>query len=55
MINSNQTWISLVNFETKVQSKEWIDMHSPNKVKKFKQALSERKQMVTPFLERKQL
>jgi hypothetical protein len=45
--------VSLVNFETKEQSKQWMNTHSPNKLKKFKQTLSARKLMATVFCDRK--
>jgi acyl-CoA thioesterase len=42
-----------VNVETKEQSKQWINKHSPNKLKKYKQTLSARKLMETVFYDRK--
>jgi hypothetical protein len=42
-----------VNAETKQQSKQWMHIHSPNKPKKFKQILSDTKQMTTVFWDRK--
>jgi hypothetical protein len=36
-----------VNVETKKQSKQWMNTHSPNKPKKFKQTSSARKLMAT--------
>jgi hypothetical protein len=44
-----------VIFEAKEQSKEWMNTHSPNKPKKFKQTLSTRKLMETLFWDRKGL
>jgi hypothetical protein len=35
-----KTWVSVVNDETKVQSKQWINTHSTTKLNKFKQMLS---------------
>jgi hypothetical protein len=47
------TWVSFVNAETKEQSKQWIYTHSPNKSKKFKQTLSNRKLTGNVFWDRK--
>jgi hypothetical protein len=41
----DETWVALVNVETKEQSKHRMHTHSPNKPKKFKQTLSARKLM----------
>jgi hypothetical protein len=41
-----------VNVETKEQSKQWINNHSPNKTEKFKE-MSARKLMATVFWDRK--
>jgi hypothetical protein len=38
-----------VNVETKEQLKQWMDRHSPNKRKEFKQVLSARKLMAAAF------
>jgi DNA-binding transcriptional MocR family regulator len=39
-LTGDETWVSFVNVETKEQSKQWINTHSPNKQKKFKQTLT---------------
>jgi hypothetical protein len=39
-VTEDETCVSFVNVETKEQSKQWMDTHSPNKPKKFKQTLS---------------
>jgi hypothetical protein len=39
-IRGHETWGSLMNVETKEQSKQRVHTHSPNKPKKFKQTLS---------------
>jgi hypothetical protein len=39
-VTGDETWVSFVNFETQMQSKQWMHTHSPNKLKKFKQPLS---------------
>jgi hypothetical protein len=36
-VTSDETWVSVVNVETKEQSKHWMHTHSPNRPKKFKQ------------------
>jgi hypothetical protein len=36
-VKGDETWVSLLNVETKEQSKQWMQTHSPNKPKKFKQ------------------
>jgi hypothetical protein len=36
-VTGDETWVSVVNAETKDQSKQWMHTHSPNKPKKFKQ------------------
>jgi hypothetical protein len=41
-----------VNVEDKQQSKQWIHIHSPNKLKKFKQTPA-RKLMASVFWDRK--
>jgi hypothetical protein len=48
-VTDDETWVSYVNVATKEQSKQWIHMHSPNKLKTFKQTLSARKLMATVF------
>jgi hypothetical protein len=52
-VTDDETWVSFVNVETKVQSKQWMQTYSPNKPKKFKQTLSTRKLMATVFWGRK--
>jgi hypothetical protein len=52
-VTGEETWIQFVNSETKEQSKQWMHTHSPNKPKKFKQTLSNRKMMATGFWDRK--
>jgi histone-lysine N-methyltransferase SETMAR len=42
-----------VKAETKEQSKQWINRHSPKKLKKYKQTLSAIKLMATVFWDRK--
>jgi hypothetical protein len=39
-ITDDETWVSFVNVETKVQPKQWMHTQPPNKLKKFKQTLS---------------
>jgi hypothetical protein len=39
-VTGDETWVSFMNVETKKQSKQWMDTHSPNKAKKFKQTSS---------------
>ena len=45
IVTGDETWIPFVNSETKAASKQWMHPHSPNKPKKFKQTLSNRKHM----------
>jgi hypothetical protein len=52
-VTGNETWDSLLNAETKEQSKQWMHTHSPNKLKKIKQTLSASKLMATLFWESK--
>jgi hypothetical protein len=42
-----------VNVESKEQSKQWMQTHSPKKSKRFKQTLSARKLMAVVFWDRK--
>jgi hypothetical protein len=42
-----------VNVETKEQTKQWMNTHSPNKPKEFKQTLFARKLMATVSWDRK--
>jgi len=53
IVTGDETWVQLVNAETKEQSKRWMYTHSPNKPKKFKRTLSNKKTMVTVFWDRK--
>jgi hypothetical protein len=39
-VTGDETWVSFVNVETKEQSKQWMHIHSSNKLKMFKQILS---------------
>jgi hypothetical protein len=49
-----ETWVSFVNAETKVQSKQWMHTHSPIKPKKFNNCcLPVRKLMATALCDRK--
>jgi hypothetical protein len=36
-VTGDETWVSFVNVETKEQRKQWMQTHSPNKLKKFKE------------------
>jgi hypothetical protein len=51
IVTGDETWVQFVNADTKEQSKQWMHTHSPNKPKKFKQTLSNRKMMATVFWE----
>ena len=53
IMTGDETWVKFVNAETKEWSKQWMHMPSPNKPKKFKQTLSNRKMMATVFWDRK--
>jgi len=53
IVTGDETWVKFVNAETKEQSKQWMHTHSPNKPKKFKQTLSNKKMIVTVFWNRK--
>jgi len=53
IVTCDEIWVKFVNAETKEQSKQWMHTHSPNKPKKFKQTLSNRKMMATVFWDRK--
>jgi hypothetical protein len=33
-VTGDETWVSIVNVETKEQSKQWMHTHSPNKPSK---------------------
>jgi hypothetical protein len=39
-VTYDKTWLPFVKFEIKEQSTQWMNTHSPNKMKKFKQKLS---------------
>jgi histone-lysine N-methyltransferase SETMAR len=52
-VTGDETWVQFVNAETKEQFKQWMHTHSPNKPKKFKQTLLNRKMMATVFWDRK--
>ena len=43
IVTGDETWVQFVNAETKQQFKQCMNMHSPNKPKKFKQTLSNKK------------
>jgi hypothetical protein len=32
-VTGDETWVSFVNVETKEQSRQWMHIHSPNKLK----------------------
>ena len=53
IVTSDETWVQSVNVKTKEQSKQWMHTHSPNKPKKFKQTLSNKKMMATVFWDHK--
>ena len=53
IVTGDEIWVQLVNAETKEQYKQWMHTHSPNKPKKFKQTLSNRKMMAAVFWDRK--
>jgi hypothetical protein len=38
-VTGDETWVPFVNIETKQQSNQWMHVHSPDKLKKFKQML----------------
>jgi len=52
-VTGNETWVKFVNVEIKEQSRQWMHTHSPNKPRKFKQSLANRKLMATVFWDRK--
>jgi hypothetical protein len=52
-VTGDETLVSFVNVETKEQSKQWMHTHSPNKIKKFKLALSAGKLLASVFWGRK--
>jgi len=43
IVTGDETWVQFVNAENKERSKEWMHTHSPNKPKKFKRTLSNKK------------
>ena len=49
IVTGDETWVKSVNVETKQQSQQWMHTHSPNKPRKFKQLLANRKLMATVF------
>jgi hypothetical protein len=51
-VTGDKTWVSFVIYEIKEQSKQWMNTHSPKKLKKCKQT-SARKLMATVFWDRK--
>jgi hypothetical protein len=53
IVTGDETWVTFVNVETKQQSQQWMNTHSPNKPRKFKQSLAKRKLMATVFWDRK--
>jgi len=55
IVTGDETWVQFVNAETKEQSKQWMHTQSPDKPKKFKQTLSNRKMMATVFRDRKEI
>jgi hypothetical protein len=42
-VTGDETGVSFMNVETKGQSKQWIHIHSPNRLKKFKQTTAYQK------------
>jgi hypothetical protein len=53
IVTGNETWVKFVNVETKEESRQWLHTHSPNKPRKFKQSLANRKLIATLFWDRK--
>jgi len=49
IVTGDETWAQFMNAETKEQFKQWMHMHAPNKPKKFKQTLLNKKMMATVF------
>jgi hypothetical protein len=47
-VTNDETWISVVNIGAKGQSKQWMQTHSPNKLRKCKQMFT-RKLILTVF------
>jgi hypothetical protein len=50
-VTGDETYVSFVKVATQWQSKQWMDTHSPNKPKKFKQTFA-RKLMATVLWDR---
>ena len=46
IVTGDETSVKFVNVETKEQSRQWMHTHSPNKPRKFKQSLANRKLML---------
>ena len=55
IVTGDKSCVQFVDAETKEQSKQWMHMHSPNKPKKFKQTLSNKKMMATVFWDCKEI
>jgi hypothetical protein len=53
IVTGDETWVKFVNVETKEQPRQWIQTHSTNKPRKFKQSLANTKLMATVFWDRK--
>jgi len=53
IVTGDETWVKFVNVETNEQFRQWMHTHSPNKPRKFKQSLANRKLMATVFWDRK--
>jgi len=53
IVTGDKAWVQFVNAGSKEQSKQWMHIHSPNKPKKFKQTLSNKKIMATVFWDHK--
>jgi hypothetical protein len=54
-LTGDETWASFVNVETEEQSKHWMNTHSPNKPRKFKQTFSARNPMSAVFWDRREV
>jgi hypothetical protein len=55
IVTGDETWVSLGSTETKEQSKQWMNTHSPNKLKMFKQTLSARQLITSVSWDRKRM
>jgi histone-lysine N-methyltransferase SETMAR len=53
VVTGDETWVKFVNVETKEQYRQWMHTFSPNKPRKFKQSLANRKLVATVFWNRK--